>query len=53
MRPSSLRDQTSATFAAVIPDRSGITANDLLIAIIFVGPDGQIYWAAPVPVTAA
>ncbi len=46
-------DQTSATFAAVIPDRSGITANDLLMAIILMGPDGQIYWAAPVPVTAA
>jgi hypothetical protein len=38
-------DQTSATFAAVIPDGAGITTNDLLMAIILMGPDGQIYWA--------
>ena len=46
-------DQTSATVVALIPDGTGITADDLLIAMVLVGPDDQIYWATPVPVTAA
>jgi hypothetical protein len=26
-------------------DAGNISADDLLVALVFVGPDGQVYWA--------
>ncbi len=37
-------------FVAVFPGAGTIAAQNLLIALIYVGRDGQIYWAASLPV---
>ncbi len=42
-----------AAFTAAVPDGTGVTVADLMLAMVFVGTDGQIYWAAQVPVSAA
>lgn len=34
-------------------DSAALSPGDLSIALIFFGPDGQLYWATQVPVTAA
>jgi hypothetical protein len=43
--------QTSETFVALIPEEAGISADDLLLTMVFMGSDGQIYWATQVPLT--
>jgi hypothetical protein len=35
------------TFAGIFPARTGMQPSDLLVALIFIGPDQQIYWATP------
>lgn len=41
----------STSFFGYFPDAAAMTPDDLLVALIFHGPQEQIYWAVQVPVT--
>ncbi|GIF97445.1 hypothetical protein [Catellatospora citrea] len=47
--------ETSTGFVGRLPSReeAGVRPSDLLVALLFTGPQGQLYWAVQVPVTAA
>lgn len=36
-------------FAGNFPEAGGLTAGDLMVVLIFTGPENQTYWAEPVP----
>ena len=40
------------TFVGSFPDTSGLTTADLMVVLVYTGPDSQIYWAAPVSIAA-
>jgi hypothetical protein len=46
----SASDAGPVLFSGSIEDDATVTAQDLEVVMIFVGPDGQVYWAAPVPI---
>jgi hypothetical protein len=46
----SANDAGPVPFSGSIEDDATVTAGDLEVVMIFVGPDGQVYWAAPVPI---
>ncbi len=46
----SANDVGPVPFSGSIEDDATVTAEDLEVVMIFVGPDGQVYWAAQVPI---
>lgn len=45
--------ERSLPFVGRFRDAAGLRASDLLVALVFYGPQRQIYWAVQVPVTAS
>jgi hypothetical protein len=46
----SANDAGPVLFSGSVEGDATMTAQDLEVVMIFVGPDRQVYWAAPVPV---